>query len=228
MKSIFEISLKKIILLCLVPVIVVSCSMQRVANYNNPQKALVVMDMQLDFLGENAKLPIENQVEDLIKTVNDIIEDFNGKGYEIIYIRSVFSKNDIANSFRNKAAIAGTTGIEIDPRINIVSENIFDKKRSSAFSNKDFENYLMKNQINELYIIGLMVEGCVYKTAISGLDRKYTVNFIENAVGVWKKKNLEPTKEKLNKKGAKIITYETKNASATASHYDWAIKKLKN
>jgi nicotinamidase-related amidase len=207
MKSIFEISLKKIILLCFVLAIVISCNAQRIANYDNPQKALVVMDMQLDFLGENPKMPIENQVEDLIKTVNDIIEDFNSKGYEIIYIRSVFSKNDIANSFRNKAAIEGTAGIEIDPRINIVSENIFDKKRSSAFSNQYFENYLIKNQINELYIIGLMAEGCVYETAISGLERNYIVNFMENAVGVWKMKNLEPTKEKLNKKGANIIMY---------------------
>ena len=213
MKHIFEISLKKIIHLCIIPVIVVSCSTQPIANYNNPQKALVVMDMQLDFLGENPKLPIENQVDDLTKTVNDIIEDFNSKGYEIIYIRSVFSKYDIANFFRNKAAIQGTTGIEIDPRINIVSENIFDKNRSSAFSNKDFENYLIVNQINELYITGLMAEGCVSKTAISGLDRKYVVNFIENAVGIWKMKNFEPTKEKLNKKGANIITYETRNAS---------------
>ena len=215
MKKNFEISLKKIFFLYFVSAIVVSCSTQRVANYNNPQKALVVMDMQLDFLDENAKLPIENQVEDLIKITNDIIEDYNSMGYEIIYIRSVFSKNDIANFFRNKATIERTTGIEIDPRIKIVSKNIFDKKRSSAFSNKDFVNYLINNQINELYIVGLMAEGCVYKTAISGLDKKYTVHFIENAVGVWKMKNFEPTKEKLNKKGAQMITYEyeTKNAS---------------
>jgi nicotinamidase-related amidase len=168
------------------------------------------MDMQLDFIGENPKMPIENQVEDLIKTVNDIIENFNSKGYEIIYIKSTFSKYNI---FRNKAAVAGTAGIKIDPRIKIVSEKKNEKNSSSAFSNKDFENYLIKNQINELYIIGLMAEGCVYKTAISGLDRKYTVNFIENAVGVWKMKNFEPTKEKLNKKGANIIMYETRNAS---------------
>ena len=32
-------------------------------------------------------------------------------------------------------------------------------------------------------------------------------------LGVWKMKNMEPTKEKLTKKGARIITYETKNAS---------------
>jgi site-specific DNA-cytosine methylase len=42
------------------------------------------MDMQLDFIGENPKILIENQVDDLIKTVNDIIEEFNSKGYEII------------------------------------------------------------------------------------------------------------------------------------------------
>ena len=52
-----------------------------------------------------------------------------------------------------------------------------------------------------------MAEGCVYETVISGLDRNYIVNFMENAVGVWKMKNLEPTKEKLNKKGANIIMY---------------------
>jgi nicotinamidase-related amidase len=214
MKKVFEISLKKAILLCLVSMIIVSCSGQKqIGNYNNPQRALLVMDMQLDLVGENAKMPIENSVENLIKTVNSIIDDFNSEGYEIIYIRSVFSKYDIANFFRNKACITGTKGIEIDPRVNIVSVNIFDKKGSSAFSNKDFENYLIENQINELYLIGVMAEGCVYKTAIGGLDRKYTVNFIENAVGVWKMKNFEPTKEKLNKRGARIITYETKNAS---------------
>ena len=213
MKSIFGNYLKKIILLCLMSVIVVSCNTQRIADYNNPQKALVVMDMQLDFLGENPKMPIENQIEDLIKNANDIIEDFHSKGYEIIYIRSVFSKYDIANFFRNKAAVEGTTGIEIDPRIHIVSENIFDKKRSSAFSNKDFDDYLINNQVNELYILGLMAEGCVYKTAISGLNREYVVHFIENAVGIWKMKNFEPIKEKLNKKGANIIKYETRNTS---------------
>ena len=207
MRNILAIGLKKIIPLCLLFIIAFSCSNKHIADYNNPQKALVVMDMQLDFLGENAKMPIENQAEDLIQTVNSIIDDYDSKGYKIIYIKNVFSKYSIANFFRNKAAIEGTTGIEIDPRVKIVSENIFEKKRSSAFSNKDFENYLIENQINELYITGLMAEGCVYKTAVEGLDKKYIVNYIENAVGIWKMENLEPTKEKLTKKGARILSY---------------------
>jgi len=205
MKNLIEICLKKIFLLCLVSVIVVSCGVKQIATYDNPQKALVVMDMQLDLIGENAKMPTENNAGDLIKTVNDIIDDYNSLGFKIIYIRSVFSKNDIANFFRNKACVEGTAGIEIDPRVHIVSENIFDKKRTSAFSNKNFENYLIQNQVNELYMTGVMAEGCVYKTAISGLKRKYIVNYNENAVGVWKIKNLKPTIEKLNKKGALVI-----------------------
>jgi len=205
MKNAFKNGLKKIILLCLVLVPVVSCGVKQIANYDNPQKALVVMDMQLDLIGENAKLPIENNADDLIKTVNAMIDDYHSQGYRIIYIRSVFSKYDIANFFRNKACVEGTAGIEIDPRVHIVSKNIFDKKRSSAFSNKDFENYLIQNQVNELYMTGVMAEGCVYRTTISGLERKYTVNFIENAVGVSKMKNLKPTIDKLNKKGARVV-----------------------
>jgi nicotinamidase-related amidase len=201
--------MKKVILLCLVSVIVVSCNAQQIANYNNPQKALVVMDMQLDFLGENAKLPTENSTENLIEAVNQIIDDYNSDGYKIIYIKNAYSKYYIANFFRkDKVAVKGTAGTEFDPRVKIVSDNIFEKNRPSAFTNKDFENFLIENQINELFFVGLMAEGCVSKTALEGLDKKYTVNFIENAVGVWKMKNLEPTKEKLNKKGAKIITYE--------------------
>jgi len=46
---------------------VASCNVKQIFNYDNPQKALVVMDMQLDLIGENAKLPIENNVDDLIK-----------------------------------------------------------------------------------------------------------------------------------------------------------------
>jgi nicotinamidase-related amidase len=211
MNRILKIGLSKMLLLCLVPAIIVSCNTRKVANYPNPQKALVVVDMQLDYLGENAKLPIENQVENLIQTVNDIIDDCNSKGVKIIYIKNTVPKYGIAYFLGNKAATKGTAGTEIDPRINVVSENIFEKKRPSAFSNKDFGDYLILNQINELYITGLMAEGCVYKTAIDGLNRKYMVNYIMNAVGAWKIKNLEPTKEKLNKKGAKIIRYETKN-----------------
>ena len=180
----------------------------KIGNYNNPQKALLVIDMQIDYIDENGKFPIEkSQINSLIETVNNIIGDFRGNNYQIIYIRNNFRKNDRKNIYRNFAVIEGTAGAEIDPRINIVSDNIFDKYTPSAFSNKKFENFLIENQINELYVCGVMADECVYETALSAFNSGYTVNYYTNAVGSSSVKNIEKAIKKLRKKGINIIEY---------------------
>jgi nicotinamidase-related amidase len=180
----------------------------KIDNYDNPQKALLVIDMQIDYIDENGKFPIErSQINSLIETVNNIIADFNDNDYQIIYIKRLFRKNDIQNIFRNFAVIEGTAGAEIDPKINIVSDDIFDKYTPSAFSNKRFEDFLIKNQINELYVCGVMADECVYETALGAFDRNYIVNYISNAVGSSSVKNIENAIEKLRNKGINIIEY---------------------
>jgi nicotinamidase-related amidase len=180
----------------------------KIGNYDNPQKALLVIDMQIDYIDENGKFPIERgQINNLIETVNNIIAEFNDNDYQIIYIRRLFRKNDIKNIFRNFAVIKGTTGAEIDPRINIVSDDIFDKYTPSAFPNKRFENFLISNQINELYVCGVMADECVYETALSAFNSGYIVNYCANAVGSSSVKNIENAIEKLRKKGINIIEY---------------------
>jgi nicotinamidase-related amidase len=179
-----------------------------IGHYDNPQKALLVIDMQIDYIDEDGKFPIEkNQINGLIKTVNNIIDDLQGNNFQIIYIRRLFRKNDIGNVFRNFAAIEETAGVEIDPRINVVSDNIFDKYTPSAFSNKRFENFLIRNQINELYVCGVMADECVYETALSAFNSGYIVNYYANAVGSLSKKNIENAVKKLKSKGVNIIEY---------------------
>jgi len=180
----------------------------KIDNYDNPQKALLVIDMQIDYIDENGKFPIErNQINNLIKTINNIIVDFNNNDYQIIYIRNIFRKNDIKNIFRNFAVVEGTAGAELDPRINIVSDNILNKYTPNAFSNEELGNFLMKNQINELYVCGVMADECVYETALGAFDRNYIVNYISNAVGSSSVKNIEKAIEKLTTKGINIIEY---------------------
>jgi len=186
----------------------ISCASndKKICNYENPQRALLVIDMQIDYIGENGKFPIErNQINNLIETVNNIIGDFNDSNYQIIYIRNNFRKNNIKNVFRNFASIEGTTGAEIDPRINIVSNNIFDKFTPSAFSNTRFENFLISNRINELYLCGVMADQCVYETALSAINSGYIVNYYGNAVGSSSIKNIEKAMQKLKNKGINII-----------------------
>jgi nicotinamidase-related amidase len=180
----------------------------KIGNYDNPQKALLVIDMQIDYIDENGKFPIEkSQISSLIGTVNNIINDFHGNNYQIIYIRNNFRKNNVKNIFRNFAVVEGTAGAGIDPRINIVSDNIFDKYTPSAFSNKRFENFLINNQINELYLCGVMADECVYETALSAFNSGYIVNYYANAVGSSSIKNIEKAIKKLKNKGINIIKY---------------------
>jgi len=203
--------MKKIFFIAPLFAIVSCCSLDeavKIDNYDNPQKALMVIDMQIDYIDENGKFPIErSQINNLIETINNIIVDFNENDYQIIYIRNIFRRNDIKNIFRNFAVVEGTAGVKIDPRINIVSDNIFDKYTPSAFSNKRFENFLISNQINELYVCGVMADECVYETALSAFNSGYTVNYYANAVGSSSVKNIENAIEKLRNKGINIIEY---------------------
>jgi len=186
----------------------VSCAsnVERIGNYSNPQKVLLVIDMQIDYIDENGKLPIEIcQINNLVTSVNNIIDDFDKNNNKIIYLRRIFSKNDFRNRSNNYAVVEGTSGLEIDPRIKIISNFIFDKYAPSSFTNSDFENFLIENQINELHLCGVMADECVYETALDAFNKGYIVNYYANAVGSSKIKNIEKAIKKLNKKGINII-----------------------
>jgi nicotinamidase-related amidase len=189
---------------------IISCKSSdiRIIDYVNPQKALLVIDMQIDYIGENGKFTIENnQIENLIEITNTIIDDYYNNNYKVIYFRNIFRKNDFRNIFNNYAAIEGTSGTEIDPRINIVSDYIFDKYSPTAFSNIEFEKLLIENQINELFLCGVMADQCVYETAISAHNKGYNVNYFSNAVGSLSVRDIEKAIKKLKKKGINIIEY---------------------
>ena len=180
----------------------------KIENYENPSKALLVIDMQIDYIGENGKFTIENsQIENLVNMTNEIIEYFFENNDTIIYFRNLFKENDFKNRFRNYAVVEGTLGAEIDPRINILSENIFDKYSPNAFTNNAFQNFLKNSKINELYLCGVMADECVYETALGALNIGYIVNYYGNAVGSSSKRNIEKTIKKLKKRGINIVNY---------------------
>jgi nicotinamidase-related amidase len=199
---------KRVLILWVISAVSCTSNVIKIGNYDNPQKALLVIDMQVDYIGENAKYPIEKrQIDDLIVTINKIIDEYYKNDYSIIYLRRVFRKNDIGNFSRNYACVEGTSGVEIDPGINIVSKNIFDKYAPDSFSSTVLENYLIENKINELYLCGVMADECVYETALGGYNRNYKINYIANAVGSTSIKNIEKAIKKLNKKGINIVYY---------------------
>lgn len=178
---------------------------ESINSYQTPQSALLVMDMQVDFIGPNAKMPIEkSSVPALIENVNAEIENFKAQDKIIIYIRNVFPKNDIANFFRNQAAVEGSSGIAIDQRVKILSALIFDKNQPDTFSNKKFEHFLIDHQISELTLTGVYADQCTFYTAKSALNRGYKVNYLTQSVGAASGAKIQKAARRLAKLGATI------------------------
>lgn len=149
----------------------------------------------------------KNQVGGMIERINSISVEFINNGNSIIYIRNVFSKNDIANIFRNNAAVEGSEGIQIDSRIKQRSNIVFDKNQPDAFSNTEFEKYLLDNQINELTICGAFADQCVFWTSVAALNRGYKVNYMLNGVAAKNENDKKKASDSIHRKGAKLFNY---------------------
>jgi nicotinamidase-related amidase len=204
--------MKKLLLLLLALPLFASCNLatkgEKIGTYTAPRKALLVMDVQTDFVGGEARMPVaKDQVEGMIERINVASADFAAAGDRVIYIRNVFPKGDIANLFRNNAAVENSGGIKIDPRVRLVSDVVFDKNQSDAFSNKNFEKFLLDNQIDELTLSGVFADQCVYWTSVAALQRGYKVRYMINGVAAKDRKTIEKAAASIAEKGATVFSY---------------------
>jgi nicotinamidase-related amidase len=72
----------------------------------------------------------------------------------------------LANVFRHGAAVAGSTGASLDPRVLApANTRVFPKAQADAFTNPDLEPYLRSQGITTVWVMGVFAEGCVRATA---------------------------------------------------------------
>ncbi len=155
----------------------------KIAVYANPQKALLVIDVQEDYTGLKGKQPsLYNNVEPQIAAINKLIDKASKSGAKVIYIRQICDDNFLSRLLGGGRAIEGKPGTELDSRISVVSRNDFTKKFSDAFSNPRLDDFLISNQVNEVYLVGLDAAYCVYNTARGALNRGYKVKVVKDAI----------------------------------------------
>ncbi len=189
----------------------VSCTFdsmgRKINRYDSPSAALLIMDVQEDFTGPEAKMPVDSvQAELMIENLNTIINSGASPRFHIIYIQNVFPRNDIiANFFRHNAAVEGHQGISFDERLLQIEAPVFRKSVPDAFSNTDFEKYLIKNRIDTLYLTGVFADQCVFWTAKSALNRGYSVNYIIDAVASGKPKKVDKVADEISRAGADLL-----------------------
>lgn len=156
-------------------------------------KALCVIDVQVDYTDRPGKNALARKtVDSLISNINHFVDQAVALGIPVIYIRHVNSTGIaqlLSRILGDGLAMPGTNGIELNSRLKVVSQNIFDKGNLSAFSSADFTNYLKTTGIKHLCLAGL--DGCsdVAATAKSAKERGFEVTLLSSAIA-----STKPTK----------------------------------
>jgi nicotinamidase/pyrazinamidase len=176
---------------------------RKISSYPDPKKALVVLDLQEGYSGTNVRQPVTiPPATGLIATVNRLIDKAEATGMEVAYIRQVFSNNLFVRLHGGRRL----GRVIIDRRIKIINGNDFEKNRTDAFSNPQFEQVLIDRQVAELYLVGVDAAFCVYYTALGALNRGYKVTVVTDAV--MSRNNMAGVLEKYRRKGIGVITSE--------------------
>jgi nicotinamidase/pyrazinamidase len=181
----------------------------KIAQYEFPQQALLVIDIQEDYTGTTAQPPFPyKESEKLIATVNTIIEAASKKNILIVYIRQEFDGvwgRMLSKVFARGTAMRGNPGTEIDKRISLLSRHIFPKPKGDAFSNPMLDELLTKHQVNEIHLVGLDAEFCVHHTAKGGLNRGYTVNIITDGIALRAEQKWDSLLKQYQQEGIRLM-----------------------
>lgn len=168
-------------------------------------KALIVIDMQNDYLWEKRKPVFSYDTNSLVRAVNDTIAEYSSKGWEIIYILQLFP-DIITNRWFIGFSIKNTEGAELYKGLNIVSDHIFEKNLPDTFTSKAFREFVAKQGYDEIALCGLDECGCVGATAKGGIKAGLRVSLIEEATGRrFAAEKVSKTREKLKALGVKYI-----------------------
>ncbi len=167
--------------------------------------ALIVIDMQNDYLYEKRKPRFTYDTDKLVGDVNALIHEYRDKGCEVIYIRHII-QNLPTNRLLFGYSIAGTEGAELYSGLDIVSEHIFDKLVGDALSNRQLRELIQQKGIDTLHLCGLDECGCVTSTALGAAKRGIKAEILrKGTVSVFHEKKIAKAHEKLQKAGVKFI-----------------------
>ena len=143
------------------------------------KKALIVIDLQNDYLWDQRKPMFTYDTDKLIGNVNRAIAEYKEKCYDIIYIKHILPKILWGAGF----SIKGTEGAELYGGLDIVSDLCFEKNRSDTYTAKAFREYMQKQNYTGVAICGLDECGCVGATAKGAAKTGIEVVMLQNCIG---------------------------------------------
>ena len=161
------------------------------------ERYLIVLDIQ-EFPQENKQM--ENSVREMIRNVNSLINRF--KPENVIYIKAAGKTLSLTSKGFSVVTLPAPA---FDSTLTIVCNNIFTKIEGDAFTSPELISFMESKKVNEIVLVGLMADKCIYNTALGGNDRGYDIIIVpEGIIGTSPKKK-DKAINKLKAKGIKFI-----------------------
>jgi len=168
------------------------------------KKALLVIDMQNDYLWSKRKEMFSYDTEQLVGNVNRAIERYQENGYDIIYIKHILSKLLWGVGF----SIRGTEGAELYSGLKMVSDLVFEKNHSDTFTAKAFREHVKNQGYTEVALCGLDECGCVGATAKGAVKAGLKVKMLTDCIGRrFPEKKVKAMRDELVSLGVEYMYY---------------------
>ncbi len=152
--------------------------------------ALVVIDLQND---------ITKNYKEIIEKVNEVIDWATQKKLWVIYIQH----NNLSAGTRTFKP--DTHGAELVPELNVVSDHIFTKSKSSALTSDAFAAFIQEHGISEFYIVGADATACIKSTCFNMTKSGYIVHVLSDCITSYDKKKLPEMLAYYETKGCEVI-----------------------
>ena len=168
-------------------------------------KALVVVDLQEDYTGTDAKQPYPVST---VSVANRLILGAQHGGWPVVFVKTE-AVDWFDRILTGSAVLAGTSGAELDGRLERPADSIeIVKSRSDAFSNLELARQLKQREIGHLFIIGLDAARCVKSTLLGALNRGYAVTAVKGGIATRLGTPMEELLRGYQAKGATVKTVE--------------------
>ena len=175
----------------------------RIGKYAAPRAALLIIDIQEDYTGPQAKKRFRDG-DRIVRVSNALLAQAQAKGTVVIYIKNVID-NPIVSVFTGGLNAPDSPGTEMDSRlIRVPGAMTFTKSRSDAFSNLELDAHLRENRVDQLLLTGLDGAYCVNATARGALNRGYRVTLFQEGIATESSKSIEKLAQSWREAGAQV------------------------
>lgn len=144
------------------------------------KKALLVSELQNDYLWEKRKTKFPYDTEKLITAVNEAIDRCAAEGCDVIYLLQIFPDTP-SNHIIFDFSIAGTEGAKLYSGLHLVSEHCFEKNVADAYLDPAFAEFMAAQQYTDILLCGIDECGAVAATAKGAQDHGASVTILRDA-----------------------------------------------